>query len=359
MLRALKLKWLFALAGVMVVIGVIFSNNPMASLLHAGTGINKAFILPFIAMECARDSRQLKLLVLACAFACFWEGLDGIWQWLTGRDFIMGYPPHDGRLTGSLGDYTVGNYLALAIVPGAGIWFILRQKINALGSLLVCAGIFLPALFLFMGASSRSGMLAIAGAILLWGIMAHGRHCLKFVGLAALVALTFFILQPHRLLPESILDDGRWDLWRFGWEVFKEHPLLGAGAGQYNAAFRALGYTPFHDAITISHPHNLYLDMLYAHGIIGFAAGMTFLFGFLIWGWRKIRAKLAANRNCSDIYWQLAACFWLGYAAWLINGIFGHDFYRIWWLAQAMMSMGIMIGAVVCGYGINAQKQDG
>lgn len=99
--------------------------------------------------------------------------------------------------------------------------------------------------------------------------------------------------------------------------------------------------------------------MLYAHGIIGFAAGMTFLFGFLIWGWRKIRAKLAANRNCSDIYWQLAACFWLGYAAWLINGIFGHDFYRIWWLAQAMMSMGIMIGAVVCGYGINAQKQDG
>ena len=49
--------------------------------------------------------RPLRRLVAACIVACFWEGLDGIWQAWTGYDFIMNYPLNSGRLTGSLGDY--------------------------------------------------------------------------------------------------------------------------------------------------------------------------------------------------------------------------------------------------------------
>ncbi len=156
-----------------------------------------------------------------------------------------------------------------------------------------------------------------------------------------------------RLAPESIAGDNRWDLWRLGWRVFLEHPWFGAGAGQYNAAFRALGLAPQEEVITISHPHNVFLDLLYAHGIVGFSLGMLFLFGFLWWGWRRIRPRLmrecATEGNGGSIYWRLTAWFWLGYAGWLVNGIFGHDFYRIWWLALAMSHLGIMIGAVVNG----------
>lgn len=128
-LRRLNVRHLFYCLWGMVAIGVLFSENVWASLLHAGTGINKGFILPFIAMECARDEKDLRRLVWACALACFWQGLDGVYQAVTGRDFFFGYPKHTGRLTGSLGDYTVGNYMALALIPASALWFILRRNL--------------------------------------------------------------------------------------------------------------------------------------------------------------------------------------------------------------------------------------
>ena len=126
----------------------LFSTDPLSSLLHAGTGINKGFILPFIAMECVRGEKDLRRLVWACVLACFWQGLDGVWQVFTGRDFIMGYELNAGRLTGSLGDYTVGNYIALALIPAFGLWFILRRGLDAVSSVFLCLTVFWPAFFL-------------------------------------------------------------------------------------------------------------------------------------------------------------------------------------------------------------------
>ena len=351
-LARLDARWLFACAGLMVVIGVVCSTSPLNSLLHAGTGVNKGFILPFIGMECVRSGRDLRRLVWACALACFWEGLDGIWQALTGTDLIMGYAPNAGRLTGSLGDYTVGNYIALALIPACGVWFLIRRALGLAAALLVFAALIWPAIFLLQGASSRSGALAIAGALALWALLRCRKWNWRVLLWPALVLGIFSLLQPSRLTPTSIAGDNRWDLWRLGWRVFVEHPWFGAGAGQYNAAFRALGLAPVEEAITISHPHNLFLDLLYAHGIVGFALGMVFLLGFLWWGWRRIRPRLrqeCAAPGANSVYWRLTAWFWLGYAGWLINGIFGHDFDRIWWLALAMSHLGVMIGAVVNG----------
>ena len=350
-LRRLDARRLFYCLWLMVGIGVCFSTDPLASLLHAGTGVNKGFILPFIAMECVRDEKDLRRLVWACALACFWQGLDGIWQAATGRDFIMGYTRNAGRLTGSLGDYTVGNYIALALIPALGLWFVLRRGLDAVSSAFLCLAVFWPAFFLLQGAASRSGVLAVAASFGFWALLRRRRWQWRIL-LWPLLALGLFILcQPQRLTPEHVIDDGRWSLWNLGWRVFLEHPWFGAGAGQYNAAFRSLGLAPLKDEITISHPHNLYLDMLYAHGLVGFCLGMIFLLGFLWWGYRRIRPRLAeeyAERDASP-YWRLTAWFWIGFAGWLVNGIFGHDFYRIWWLGLAMSHLGVMIGAVVNG----------
>lgn len=350
-LKRLRVWWLFVFAAVTVVIGVVFSIHPVSSFLHACMGLNKAYILPLIGMECARDAKCLRRLAWACAFACFWQGMDGLWQSFSGFDFIMGYPINGIRLTGSLGDYTVGNYIALALVPAFGIWPFLKNKLGALSASFIFLAIFWPAFFLLQGASSRSGALAVAGALGLWILARYGWRNLFVVILPSLALALFAFLQPGRLNPDAIAGDNRWDLWGLAWKIFLEHPWLGAGAGQYNAAFREMGLAPARETITISHPHDLYLDILYAHGIIGFACAMIFLLGFLLWGYRHIKLRLIEEcaRQSAPIYWRVAIWFWLGYAAWLLNGIFGHDFYRIWWLAQAMTSMGIMIGAVVNG----------
>ena len=350
----LNVWWLFICYGLMICIGIIFSPDPLASLLHAGTGINKGFILPFIAMECVRDERDLRRLVWACVVACFWEGLDGVWQAATGRDFIMGYQPNASRLTGSLGDYTVGNYIALALIPAFGVWFILKRALGLTASALLFLALFWPAFFLCIGAASRSGILAIAASLGLWQLLRGGWPRLwRAIIWPAMVFVVFYFCKAPRLQLEKITGDGRWELWELAWRVFIEHPWFGAGAGRYNPAFRELGLAPVKDAITISHPHNLYLDLLYAHGIVGFCLGMIFLIGFLWWGWRMLRPELATEyrlpERAGDIYWRLTTWFWLGYAGWLVNGIFGHNFYRIWWLALAMSHLGIMIGAIVNG----------
>lgn len=351
-LRRLGARSLFYCLWLMLLIGVLFSGDVWASLLHAGTGINKGFILPFIAMECVRDERDLRRLVWACVAACFWQGLDGLWQAGTGRDFIMGYEPNAGRLTASLGDYTVGNYIALALVPAFSLWFILRQRLPALSSGFLWLAALWPAFFLLVGSASRSGALAVAASFGFWAVLRRRGWQWRIV-LWPLLALAGGALLEGRMRPEVLIDDGRWSLWKLGWRVFLEHPWFGAGAGQYNAAFRALGLRPEKDAITISHPHNLYLDMLYAHGIVGFSLGMIFLLGFLWWGYKRIRPRLTAEcaGNGASVYWRLAGWFWVGFAAWLVNGVFGHDFYRIWWLALAMSYLGVMIGAVVNGLG--------
>lgn len=348
-LARLRVWPLFLCVGAMTILGVLFSIHPWASFLHAGMGVNKAYILPFIAMECARNAREMGRLAWALAFACFWQGLDGLWQAFTGSDFIMGYG-HKGRLTGSLGDYTVGNYLALALTPAFGVCLLLRRRLPFSAALFAAFAIFWPAFFLFIKAGSRSGVLALVFALALWTLMRRP-EIWKAALPAALGCAAFLILYLRQFAPASVLHDNRWDLWGLAWKVFEAHPWFGCGAGQYNAAFRELGLAPQREAITISHPHDLYLDILCAHGLVGFSLGMIFLFGFLWWGWRAIapRTRLANMASEAGLHWCLTAWFWLGYAAWLVNGIFGHDFYRIWWLAQAMCSLGIMIGGVVNG----------
>ncbi len=349
--RRLTLRPLFYCLWAMIALGVLFSGDMLSSLLHAGTGINKGFILPIIGMECVRDGRDLRRLVAACIVACFWEGMDGIWQAWTGYDFIMNYPLNSGRLTGSLGDYSVGNYIALAIIPALGGWHMLRRHAGPAKSLAVCAVLLAPAFFLLQGASSRSGILAVASAFGFWWLLSRQRLNILPLAGGAGVMLGYAFLQASRLDPETVANDGRWSLWELGWKVFCEHPFFGAGAGQYNAAFRELGLAPARDAITISHPHNLYLDILYAHGIVGFLLGMAFLAGFAWWGYVRIRRQLALRPRDDGgrLYWALAGWFWVGYMGWLVNGIFGHDFYRIWWLALAMTYLGIFIGAIVNG----------
>lgn len=205
-LRRLTVWPLFLCAGAMTLIGVIFSTDIWQSFLHGGMGINKAYILPFIAMECVRSTRDLRRLVWACVLACVWQGLDGMWQAWTGFDFIMGYAPNAGRLTGSLGDYCVGNYMALAMIPAFACWFLLRRRLGVWPAAIVWVVLFVPAFFLLEGASSRSGILAVASAFVFWALLVGGKTgrialwgCVVVLGASPCCPSIAWILPPSRV----------------------------------------------------------------------------------------------------------------------------------------------------------------
>lgn len=329
--------------------GVVFSHNVENSFFHVIRHLNKGFAYPLIAMECVRSTKELQRLIWAFVLAAFWQGLNGLWQSYTGFDFIDHTAIMSGRLTGSLSTYRVGNYMALIMVPALALWPVLRRHYSALSTSLCCGLLWLPALYILLFSYTRSGYLALLAGmcLIMYTYVPKSSWPLMFAPLAALVPMAFLV--PQRLGASAVAGDGRWDLWYFGWKVFENEPWFGAGFGQYNLAFRALGYVPLKDELTISHPHNIYLQFLCESGIVGTIFLLLFLFGCLVWGYVRVRQGINNAQQANDkealYHWRLTTFFWAGWGAFLVNGIFGHDFFRSWWFSLATILLGIMIGA--------------
>lgn len=367
-LYMLTARWLFLPYLVLLVVAVAFSLDPLNSLLHIGRGLNKQLLIPFIAMECVRDEKDLRRLLWALVLACLWEGFDCIFQSMSGFDFIHGAGLHSNRLTGSMGDYWVGNYFALALTPVFGLWCLLRQRFSRATTLLLCAALLAPALYGMVFSGVRNALLTLAAItafawLYAWSVRWKGLFFSAVCILLCAVAVVWFY-DTHRLSMESISGDGRWDLWHFALAVWREYPWFGAGAGEFNTAFRSLGLVPLKDAITISHPHDIYLQLLCETGVVGLSLALTSLLGLLVWVERNMRPFLKEEcrkawgiEQPRPIYWRLTFFFWLGYVAFFINGIVGHDFFRPWYQLLVFGHLGIAMGAVLAGLRRSRQKE--
>jgi O-antigen ligase len=180
--------------------------------------------------------------------------------------------PNDARFAG-LGDNPneLGFALALAL-PIAWYLAVARPSdrlawINRLFVPLGLASIFLTA--------SRGAAIPALVALLLipWTLPRLGRRAKVatcVLGLAGLLLVQQLVPRPswERLATTSDAIEtgefgGRGTIWRAGLVVFIEHPLIGVGAGGFDAAVQSvLGYR--------KPPHNTVLSVLVGQGIVGF-----------------------------------------------------------------------------------------
>jgi len=339
------LKWLFVLFYGLICVKTALSLDPRQSLVYVLPNIWKGFALPFVAMECVRDTRDMRRLVLAFAVASIYEGLDGIYQHVTGYDLIKGTSIMAGRLTGSLSTYRVGDYMALILVPACGLWAMQSQTRSAWRRAAVTALILAPGIYLWIFAQARSGYLGVVAALfLLWCLFTRPKpvYLLAPVGIGILAVL----FGPQRITLETAMQDGRIELWRMAWQVIEARPLTGWGMGMFAPAFKTLGLHPVINSPRIQHPHSVYIQFLVDTGVVGFAIAMAFMFGMLAWGLRRIYRNVPRPGAPYDM-WTMAAFFLAGWLCYLMEALFAHDFLRTWWLAVSMGHLGVMIGAVV------------
>jgi hypothetical protein len=75
----------------------------------------------------------------------------------------------------------------------------------------------------------------------------------------------------------------RYDLWRIALQEFREHPIAGLGAGNYDSEYYALRRNPEY----VLQPHSLELQMLAELGAVGFASLVLFCAPILVAGFRR------------------------------------------------------------------------
>jgi UDP-GlcNAc:undecaprenyl-phosphate/decaprenyl-phosphate GlcNAc-1-phosphate transferase len=102
----------------------------------------------------------------------------------------------------------------------------------------------------------------------------------------------------------------RWDYWRIAWRVWREHPVLGVGAGNYPRSY----YRRRATTEDIQQPHSIELQALSELGLVGALLLAGFLAGI---AWGALRMRRAAARSPLERALMVGAVG--AFVAWLVQ----------------------------------------
>ncbi|MBO4368833.1 MAG: sugar transferase [Desulfovibrio sp.] len=339
-----------------LVVSVATSINPWESFLHVGRGINKQYLVFFIALECAQSRKTVRILCWMCLLACYLQGLACVHQALTGNDIIHGDTLIANRLTGTMAWYWVGSYILLAGIPALALVHEIRHKFGPFLGLFLAFALFWPQAFGIVLGGARASYLALLVTIAILFLF-YNRHrsrktlflCL-LIPLCALFLLLFFCGE-GRFSLSGIFGDSRLLLWRNALDVFAQDPLTGVGAWQYRPSVQSLpnAHLLSEEILSLSHPHNVYLQVLCETGIIGFLLCFGSLFFLFFSHAKTILMTLLASRfyalpRSQKEMAHIGFFFAIACMAFFVHGIVGHDFFRPWYQSLFFCHLGIVCG---------------
>jgi cytochrome c-type biogenesis protein CcmH/NrfG len=102
----------------------------------------------------------------------------------------------------------------------------------------------------------------------------------------------------------------RYDYWRIAWRVWREHPVLGVGAGNYPRSY----YQQRSTTEDIEQPHSLELQALSELGVVGFLLLAGFIAGV---AWGVVRMRPMARRSALTRSLMVGAVG--AFTAWLVQ----------------------------------------
>ena len=149
--------------------------------------------------------------------------------------------------------------------------------------------------------------LALALVLALWPIFAArgsfvrrlGWTALAGLGVAVVAVMLYFSLPKVRerfvMLEADAGEKTRPIMWRGAWQIFREQPVWGSGAGSYNVRFEKFRPERYQDEPQWA--HNDYLNTLSDYGVVGFV--LFFDAGGLL-AWRSSRQRTPQSRDWLD-----------------------------------------------------------
>lgn len=241
----------------------------------------------------------LTLALMGCAQDIFANGLLGPGGTNVRVDGTFGQPnPYGGYLNLSLP-------IAVAL---AGFGRDARMR-------WVAGGVSVISLFALYLADSRGAWLGLAGALLV--IVAVGLRLERKAAIAGAIAVPLVILAwVTHIIPTSVqnkllaqvrlndvsltaqLNDANYSTierlahWVAGLRMFQAHPILGVGAGNYDAAYQQFKVPGWDESLT--HAHNYYINAAAETGVLGLLAFLAVCAAAL---WVAFRATRMTDRS--------------------------------------------------------------
>jgi O-antigen ligase len=201
-----------------------------------------------------------------------------------------------GRASGPFGIPNSLGVLMALLIPPVGALALGPGRPAALRAL--CGAALCALATGFVLAISRGAWISLAAAFALKPLLTPGRRLGRRVAAAALaaagaaaVAAAFYLTFPlmRERIDQLVMNAGelsRPAMWRGAWRIFEDHPVLGSGAGSYDALFEA--YRPEGNRDQPTYAHCDYLNTLSDYGAVGF----VLLFGAAAAvGWHCARAR--------------------------------------------------------------------
>lgn len=311
--------------------------DPEAGLSGFKTSIYKGLSLFLAGMELARRPRYFKVLFWAFLLGALVHGLNGVWQYVTGFDFVKGCPAMSGRLTSAFSTYRVGNLMAMYLAVLLALPWFLPLSWSRLQRVLVFSLLLAAPVFLLVFAQARSGYLCFASATVAM-LLLHRGVKVKYLLAIGVVAVLLICFGPQRISMEVALHDVRLStVWPGAILLFEQHPFIGVGINGYTAGLAEFGIKAL-----VNHPHNIYLQLLGETGLIGFFLYLSVAFGIVLQGWQVLRKQAAAGLKTKEF--AFAASCWAACIGYLCMGVSAHDLLRDWWFALAMLFLGFTAG---------------
>ncbi len=298
------------------IISAFFSSHVMLGLESIITKLGEYILLFFVCADTfsKKEGGNKRFVILSAVVAASALLLfaDGLFQWLTGKDFIRGFSATPRLKASFSNENDFAGYLIAVLPVLFCLIFIALDRIKKNALLVfkaVLALLFITGLFLLAKTFGRGAWLGYVVSMIFLGLASFwcNRRNIAGTGAAAtkpfFIIVLFFVLTPliagslfagpikRRLVGPSgsfgII--ARTYQWEKAADMIEDFPLFGTGPNSYtaiNAYYEKSGATG-------GYPHNSYLHMAVETGIIGLGVFLWVLWRFFYIGLKNIRSALA------------------------------------------------------------------
>lgn len=306
----------------------------------------------FIMVEEVKAPRHIKMIVFAISAGIILASFDGIWQVLTGRDFIRGYAPVINigliRATAAFKDSNLlGIYLSAfaPLVWGLNLYYFKNKKIAFGGNFKRFSQLYGKVFYTFSYHKQKLAFIFVSLIALIGIILTYSRPTLFAIYIALfflsiakrdkkIISFLIIILfiGPF-ILPQSVkklarqveynplrfmCNDDRIAVYRNSFNMIKDHPFIGLGANTYMKNYKEYREpVEYRNVVTqdYMYAHNNFLHMAAEIGLIGLGLFIRVLYK-LFMECRNIYRKID-NDYLKIISLSLSACL----IAFLVNGL--------------------------------------